>query len=450
MNIEKSNEPEEIFSTVANTEICLETDSNSQLVRMPRTIEETGLGHILLEDLFSKQLFDKHVSTVRDLSISLGLAGPIVEELLNCLRADGRLEILGVHSADRHLNFKLTESGENFARQALDRSGYRGIAPVSASMLSQLIKSQSVKNHHVSRENVQSSFENVVIDDVLLSQLGAAMNSQKALFIHGDPGTGKTYISKRMSLLLGGAIFVPHAVVAGDSVVSVFDPVIHHAIEETENDQSLSYSDNVDPRLVRCQRPFVSSGGELDSRDLEIHYDASSRTYQAPLQLKASNGIYLIDDLGRQKISTAELLNRWIVPMESNEDVLTTESGYRLIVPFDLVLIFSTNLSPKELVDGAFLRRIGHKIKFGGLSEDAYIRIWKDECLARNIHFDKDHVDHLISNWYAPHGKDLLACHPRDLLSMAADFEQFYGNKNTVSETSLDLAWNSNFIVDHK
>ncbi len=439
---------EAIFSSnqiVSNDNIEIRNSDYSSQYKTPLTLEETELTQVMLEDLIAKHLFDKHIASVIDLSNSMKLISPIIESLIALLKADGRLEVLRPQNDSTLLRYKLSESGVNHAKSAFQRNGYRGPAPISSSLLSSSIQSQSIKNKTISKTELTKAFSNIVINEELLMQLGAAMNSKKAVFIYGDPGTGKTYVSQKLSRLLGDPVMVPYSVAVGDTIVSIFDPLIHSIVSDELDKGHHDFSKIPDARFCLCQRPFVTSGGELAIDDLEIQYDEVSRVYQAPLQLKASNGIYLIDDLGRQRMSPGELFNRWIVPMESNEDVLVTQSGERLSIPFDLVLIFSTNLTPEKLVDGAFLRRIGHKIEFKSLTYDQFEEIWKLECQKNNLKFDLYHLEYLFDQLYENTSFPPLACHPRDLVEMAMDFERFNDNHELLSLDSIQKAWDSNF-----
>jgi len=406
---------EAIFSSnqiVSNDNIEIRNSDYSSQYKTPLTLEETELTQVMLEDLIAKHLFDKHIASVIDLSNSMKLISPIIESLIALLKADGRLEVLRPQNDSTLLRYKLSESGVNHAKSAFQRNGYRGPAPISSSLLSSSIQSQSIKNKTISKTELTKAFSNIVINEELLMQLGAAMNSKKAVFIYGDPGTGKTYVSQKLSRLLGDPVMVPYSVAVGDTIVSIFDPLIHSIVSDELDKGHHDFSKIPDARFCLCQRPFVTSGGELAIDDLEIQYDEVSRVYQAPLQLKASNGIYLIDDLA---------------------------------IPFDLVLIFSTNLTPEKLVDGAFLRRIGHKIEFKSLTYDQFEEIWKLECQKNNLKFDLYHLEYLFDQLYENTSFPPLACHPRDLVEMAMDFERFNDNHELLSLDSIQKAWDSNF-----
>ena len=422
----------------------------ARIAPVPSTIEATGLSLPLLEDIVARLLMEVSIADLQTLTKSCALSSPVAEALMQNFRLDNRVEILAPDSGSAGVRYTLTDAGRKFAREAFERSGYVGPAPIPASYYAEIIKAQTVFAGRITKTAMSERLSDIVIDPAVLDQLGAAMHSGKAAFIYGHAGTGKSYICNRLSRLLGDPILVPHAVAAGDTIITVFDPLIHNAVKENKssNSSNLLMSDRHDPRFEVCERPFVTSGGELSAELLEVRYDDATRQYIAPLQLKASNGIYLIDDLGRQKISTSELFNRWIVPMEAKVDYLNLRSGNRLAMPFDLILIFSTNLSPKSLADAAFMRRIGHKIELKALSPDRYKTIWRNLCAQKEINYDLSVVDYVINTLHTSNGVPLLACHPRDLINSALDFIEYHEQDRQLTKESLALAWQTNFVKE--
>lgn len=417
------------------------------LAPVPNSVKETGLSLSLLEDLLSRLLMEVSIADLRAMTSVSALSSSVIEEIMGNFRLDGRIEIRAPEAGSSGVRYTLTDAGRKFAREAFERSGYVGPAPVSAEQYEQIIKSQSVYAGRVTRTQMVSQMGDVVIDPAVLNQLGAAMHSGKAAFIYGYAGTGKSYICNRLSRLLGEPVLVPYAVCADDTIITLFDPLIHKPVADASANNSLMMSGRHDARFQLCERPFVTSGGELSAEHLEVRYDEATRQYVAPLQLKASNGIYLIDDLGRQKIPTSELFNRWIVPMEAGIDYLNLLSGSRLVLPFDLVLIFSTNMDPKDLADAAFMRRIGHKIKLGELSPSRYKAIWKNHCEQKKVGYEEAIADYVIANLHAPNNTPLLACHPRDLINAALDFIDYSEEDRRLTTQSMDLAWNTNFVM---
>lgn len=411
----------------------------------PLTVEETGLSQSLLEDLLSRQLLKLGVCDIPTLSRYTAMSGRLLETLLAILRSDARIEVKGAAQGSQSLRYVLTEAGANFARTAMERSGYTGPIPVTMDLYSDVVKSQSVKNLSIDQSQMASAFSDTVIQPRLLDRLGAAMHSGKAIFIYGHAGTGKTYICKRLIRIIDSTVLVPHAVVTGDTIVQIFDTAIHEEVMD-DSPQSVYVADSLDPRFKRCKRPFITSGGELSADMLEVQFDPSSNRYSAPLQLKANQGVYMIDDLGRQRMTKDELFNRWIVPMESELDYLNMQSGDRLVVPFDVVLIFSTNLSPEDLDDPAFQRRIGHKIEFEPLTIEHYAQIWKQECERQGVIFDITLVNYVIKELHEKRNVPMLACQPRDLIGMSHDYMRYNSGKNFITQEAIDLAWENYFL----
>jgi predicted ATPase with chaperone activity len=411
-----------------------------------RTLEETGLSRNFLEGLLVKHLYDGGASSLQELAAKTLLAGAILEELLTSLRREAYVEVRGSVDGTAALRYALTERGRALALEALLKSGYLGPAPVPLSLYVDVVAAQSVHHHEITREQMQAAFAKVVIRDSVLNQLGPALHSGRAIFIYGHPGTGKTYIARRLAWMLGDPVLIPHAIAVGETPVQLFDPVIHQPIEEVEETPGAMFTQGYDPRFALCQRPVVVTGGELTLEMLEISYDASTKKYQAPLQLKANNGLYLLDDLGRQRATPVELLNRWIIPMESRKDYLNLASGKRFPVPFDVVLVFSTNMDPTSLADEAFLRRLGYKIRFSPLAAEEYSAVWQQVCDERGIDCNPEVLRYVLAELYGKSQIPLLPCHPRDLLSMALDQARFLGEGKEITTALLDQAWQSYFV----
>jgi hypothetical protein len=410
----------------------------------PKTIAETGLSVTFLGDLLEKHLFEAGVLTLGVMVKRTALAGPILEEILNFLRREGRVEIRA-RTADEHgLRYALTERGRASALAALERGGYVGPAPVPLAVYTEVVRTQTVRDRLVRRERMHEAFRDIVVTPTILDRLGPALNSGKALFVYGSAGTGKTYITQRLIRALDDAALVPHAVAVGDAVVQLFDLAVHVPLQPYE--PTLLLDDGYDPRFVLCRRPLVMTGGELTADMLEVQFDPATRRYQAPLQLKATNGMFLLDDLGRQRVPPQVVLNRWIVPMEEGIDHLKLHSGQHFSVLFDLVLVFSTNLDPIELADDAFLRRIGYKIKFTSLTVDQYHSIWRQVCHLHAVDYDPAVCQAVIDKLHAPTGTPLMPCHPRDLIDMALDHAAYLGAADELTTDSLRWAWQNYFL----
>lgn len=411
----------------------------------PKTLAETGLSLSFLGDLLEKHLYEAGVLTLGTMARRLALAGPILEELLNFLRREGRVEIRARTADDHGLRYALTERGRASAQGAFDRSGYVGPTPVPLPVYTEVARTQTVRNRLVRREQMRHAFKEVVLDPTILDRLGPALNSGKALFVYGSAGTGKTYVTQRLIRLLDDAALVPHAIAVGEAVIQMFDPAVHVPLVNS-SEPGLLLEDGYDPRFVLCRRPLVLTGGELTADMLEVQYDPATRRYQAPLQLKANNGMFILDDLGRQRVSPQVVFNRWIVPMEEGTDHLKLNTGQHFSVLFDLVLVFSTNLDPMDLADEAFLRRIGYKIKFTSLSVDQYHAIWRQVCELHAVDYDPAVCQAVIDKLHVPTGTPLMPCHPRDLIDMALDHAAYEGQADELRTDSLHWAWQNYFL----
>jgi hypothetical protein len=410
----------------------------------PKTIAETGLTTAFLCDLLEKHLFEGGVLTLGSMIKRTALAGPILEEILNFLRREGRVEIRARTSDDHGLRYALTERGRASAETGMTRSGYIGPAPVPLSVYTEVVKTQAVRDHLVRREHMHAAFADIVLDPAIIDRLGPALNSGKALFVYGAAGTGKTYITRRLVRVLDDAALVPHAIAVGDTVIQLSDPAVHIPLQSQE--PALLLDDGYDPRFLLCSRPLVMAGGELTADMLEVQFDPATRLYRAPLQLKATNGMFILDDLGRQRVPPHVVLNRWIVPMEEGRDHLRLQSGQHFSALFDLVLVFSTNLDPIELTDDAFLRRIGYKIQFNSLTVDQYHNIWKQVCALHAVDYDPTLCQAVVDKLHRPAGVPLLPCHPRDLIDMALDYAAYLGQADELSVGSLWWAWQNYFL----
>jgi len=419
-----------------------------RLAPQPCTIRETGLTDSFLGELVCKHLFDAGVLDMSRLVDRLALTGAVLEEVLAFLRKDGRVEVLGQASqtGGQMLRYGLTERGRSAARDALSRSGYIGAAPLPVSTYRSLIKLQTIHHGRINANDMRNALAGVVLTEEMLDQLGVAMNSGRAIMIYGPAGTGKTYVSSRLIRLFAEAIWVPHAIVINESVIEIYDPQVHQRLDENVQQNNLMLNEGIDRRLLRCKRPIVITGGELSMEQLDVRYDPFTRQYQAALQLKASNGLFIIDDMGRQRMAPAELFNRWIVPMEEKRDFLNLGGGRHCELPFDLILVFSTNLNPLELADEAFLRRIGYKLQFGYLKPEQYEKIWRMESERLGISYDPLLVRYALQRLYANEGMPLVPCHPRDLLNMALDRQRYMGGSGPLSPKELEWAWRNYFV----
>lgn len=432
-------------STTTNTMNAL-PNSQKVIAPRPRTVEETGLSTQFLADLLVKHLNDAGVLTIGQLAERVTLAGAVIEGVLNFLRQEGRVEVRGQDEITGGLRYALTDRGRISALDALLKSGYTGPAPVPLDDYIRVVNAHSVHDVVVTREAMLQQFADVVVREEKLNQLGPALHSGRAIFIYGPAGTGKTYITQRLIRLLPDEVLIPYAVSINETVVQLFDPQLHKACDKADKNPSHMLGEGFDPRFVRCHRPVIVSGGELTLDMLELNYNPVTKEYQAPLQMKANNGIFIIDDLGRQRVAPVDLLNRWIVPMEEKKDYLSFGAGCQFSVPFNNVLVFSTNINPLELADEAFLRRIGYKIHFDYLSADEYKRIWQQECEKAGIDFDEDVLNFLIHDLHYKKQVPLLPCHPRDLLNIALNMGSYLGQPDSVTIERISAAWDTYFV----
>ena len=416
----------------------------ARLTPRPVTLEATGLSLTFLADLLGKHLASAGVLTTSQLIERLALAGPALEQVLHFMRAEGRIEVRARVGQETELRYGLTDRGRREAVDAFSRGGYVGPAPVPLDDYVDLVARQSVHKEMVTRQRVLETFRDFVIDEDLRDRLGPALNSRRAMFLYGSAGTGKTYTARRLSRALRGLVLVPHAISVNETVIEVFDPLCHQRAALAEPPPA-RLEEGFDPRYVACERPVVLTGGELAADMLEVQFDAATRTYAAPIQLKANNGFLLIDDLGRQRIAPAVLFNRWIVPLDTGHDSLTTGKGHHFEVPFDLVLVFSTNLRPQDIADEAFLRRLGYKIYMGALEPSAYTEIFRQVCDQFAIPCSEQGVTHLLER-HRRESRPLLACLPRDILGQVRDHARFNGVAPEMSTERLDWAWDNYFV----
>jgi len=429
----------------ASPEISPEILRLARLAPRPTTVAQTGLSLTFLADLLGKHFLTAGVLTTSQVIERIGLAGPIVNQILNFLRSEGRVEVRSRQGLDAELRYGLTDKGRHEANDAMARSGYVGPAPVPLADYVALVGKQSVHGHRISRDAVHDAFSGMVISEQLLDRLGPAMNSKRAIILYGHAGTGKTFTARKLASLLNGLVLVPHAVAVNETVVEVFDPLCHEQLAFSNPPERTLLDQGFDGRFVACERPIVLVGGELAAGMLELQQDPATGTCTAPIQFKANNGFLLIDDLGRQRIEPTVLFNRWIVPMDLRQDSLVTNRGQHFTVPFDVVLVFSTNLRPEDIADQAFLRRLGYKIEFLPVEPGQYKQIWQRVCAEHSIAYDGGLVDYVIEQLHRRRHVPLLPCHPRDLLGMAVDRTTYLGRGRLDKET-LRWAWDNYFL----
>jgi DNA-binding MarR family transcriptional regulator len=406
----------------------------------PKTVRESGLSHSYLEELVLKHLFQGGDLSGSEITDRVRLPSAIVEEVIERLRKMKLIDIKGSRGTGigrSGMIIAMTEAGHSLCQHSLERDQYVGAAPVPFAYYCQAVRAQTVRGNRLQRSDIEPHFADLVLRDEVFDAIGPAMNSGKALFFHGPPGNGKTAICQRMTDCFGGDVFVPHAVIVDDFVIKVFDETLHKKSE---------HAGALDERWVRCRRPMVVVGGELTLEDLSLSYSEQVKYYEAPVQMKANCGMLLVDDFGRQTISPKALLNRWIVPLESEVDFLGMHTGKKLQVPFDVFVVFSTNLDPADLVDGAFLRRVRYKLEVSRPDAALFAEIFEAECGRVQIPFDPAMVDYLIAEHYQRAGRPFNCCEPRDLLAQVVDLSAYRGLAPVLSCEILDRVTANYFV----
>lgn len=421
----------------------------ASLPLQPRTVGETGLNFLFLIELLTKTLFLRGQLHLADLVDHTRLSIGALEPLLSFMRTERLCEVTRSGEAETATAYTLTELGRLRAQDFLQKSQYAGPAPVSLQAYVEQVRKQSIMDMQVTRENLQQAFSGVVVKERILKQFGAAMNSGRAIFVYGPAGTGKTFLSEKLVDLLSGNVVVPHAIVVDSEVIQIFDPLIHDEVVVEEAVKSgLDRRRTLDARWVLCRRPVVTTGGELTLDMLDLDFDQTAKFYQAPPQVKANNGLLLIDDLGRQLAPALNIMNRWIIPLDRHLDYLGLHTGKKFMIPFDVIVVFSTNMPPKQLADEAFLRRLGYKIFIDVLEEEDYRAIFRQVCNELHIPYSEEMLEYLLHEHHYKESKPLLACIPRDILGQVRDIARYEGVQPELSEELLDWAWNNYFTHD--
>ena len=420
-----------------------------ELPPAPLTPQETGLSFSFIAELVVKTLFVHGQMRLSELMDKIKLRPSVLLPVLAFMRSQNWCEVSRRTETDGATDYNLTELGQTRAASFMQRSQYAGVAPVSLNDYIQQVEKQSVANMGVTRTLLQQAFSGIVVKEALLDQFGAAMNSTRPIFIYGPPGSGKTHIAERLVRLLTGVVAVPHAVAVNGEIIQVFDPLVHEPVAREGTATSLDLGENGDGRWVLCRRPVVMTGAELTLDMVDLEFDAQTRFYHAPQQMKANNGLFILDDLGRQLVSAQELMDRWIVPLDRRIDYLTLHTGQKFRIPFDVIVLFSSNQRPAQLADEAFLRRLGYKIFVGPLDMADYHAIVLQECQRLHIPYAQAGFDYLYARHQAE-SRPLLACHPRDILGQVCDYAQFYGMQAQMSPAMLAWAWGNYFAHDDR
>lgn len=416
----------------------LKTDSYPGPEQRPRSIAELGMRQTVLEDLALKTLYLAGAISVLELSRQMRLGFDVTNELFSRMRADQLCHVTGMKG--NIADIAITTQGRTRAAELLAHNQYTGPAPVSLENYVTQVRKQSVRNMVVHREHVERAFGHLVIDEKALSQFGTALNSGASIFLHGPPGVGKSAVAETMARVLAeDDVWVPYAVEVDSQIIVVFDPVIHKRVDQPALQMS-------DERWVRCHRPSVLVGGELTVEMLDLQFNPSTRFYVGPVQMKANNGALIIDDFGRQRLRPEELLNRWVVPLDRGIDFLTMAGGRKIEIPFEMLVVFATNMDPAALVDAAFLRRIQTKIKIGACNNEQFHEIFRRVAAGQQLEVDPALVDSLIGIIRDTFKQELRACYPRDLVSQVCWAARYEDRKPHLDQATLMAAVESYFL----
>ena len=417
------------------------------------TLEDTGLSPLWLQDLVLKVMYFQGYLTGYKIAeeVALPFSG-VVDQIMEALK---REKLLEVRSSQMGLGegaylYAITGAGIARAREALDRSQYAGPAPVPLTAYIDSILRQARGRMTVTNRMMRQVLSNLVLSEDSFQALGPAVNSGTSIFLYGPPGNGKTSVARAVGgLMQTQNIFIPHAIYVDGQVIKLYDSVNHVLVEEDESQAGnppLRAGARRDPRWVRIRRPFIVTGGELTLAGLDLVFDDTLKFYEAPFQVKANGGILLIDDFGRQMVRPRDLLNRWIVPLENRIDYLTLHTGRKLELPFDVLVVFSTNLPPKDLVDEAFLRRLRHKIEIIDPTYEEYREIFKRVSASKGVEYSDQGLAYLLQEWYIKPNRKLRASHPRDLCDQIIDISQYLNVEASMARELIDRAAKSFFV----
>jgi DNA-binding PadR family transcriptional regulator len=436
-----------VISAGEKTERSNQAESAAEefLPREPRSLRDTGLTESEIESLILKYLLVKGDAPGRGVADQVKLPFVLIDDLLRRLKNDQLIVYRDTAPMGDYV-YQLADLGRERARRLMDTSTYFGSSPVPLAEYMASVKAQSLERQHPTQEDLKRAFADLLISPQMLERLGPAINSGRGLFLFGAAGNGKTSIAERVTKAFGQYIWIPRALCADGEIIRLFDPMSH---EEAPLDRAEGLLDNtkVDKRWVRIKRPTIVVGGELTMEHLEVQFNPSSGTSESPVQLKSNCGTLVIDDFGRQKMTTDQLLNRWIVPLEKRWDYLNLASGKKIQVPFDQLVIFSTNLEPKDLVDEAFLRRIPYKIEVVDPTEEAFRQLFRIVCPRLGFEYDEAAVDHLIANYYKRVNRPFRSCQPRDLLLQVRNHCYYQGLPLKLSPEGFDFAVSNYFSV---
>ena len=432
----------------------MQTAPNVLAPPQPRTLADVGISIIMMRDILLKTMFRTNLDLVTALGRALCLPSTLTQELVDMARTQKLLQATGtLHATSgNEMGYQLTDGGKARALDALAQSEYYGAMPIPLEAYKEQVKRQSVRNIKLSRTELMKGMGHLILPEDLIDNLGPAVTSGRSILMYGPPGNGKSSISNGIRDALGDKIYVPRALEYAGQVITVYDPIVHSAAEESVDDPNAirRSSARFDNRYVYCERPTVITGGELSLEMLDLTYNPTARTYQAPLQLKSTGGIFIVDDLGRQAEPPQKLVNRWIVPLEESKDILALQSGEKFTVPFDTLVIFSTNFHPNEIFDGAALRRIFFKIKIDGPNQENYLKIFAMMARKRKMPLDEATMIHLLKVKYPTIDNNFANYQPVFLIDQMIAICEFENMPYHMTPTLIDKAWSNMFVRDEK
>lgn len=418
----------------------------------PTSVEETGLSLAFLAELVLKTMYVRGFLAGHEIAAAIHLPFVnVTEKALEYLRREHLVEVRGSTGfGESSYQYVLSDEGRTHVRELMEHGQYVGPAPVRLEAYTETVKSYWGNGQILTRDALKRGLAHLVLSNALIRQLGPAINSGKSIFLFGKPGNGKTSIAESIGTLLPGTILVPHAVSINGHIIRIFDPLHHAVISETTNEHETvsngQISHRYDRRWVMIRRPLIAAGGELTLENLDLVYDPVKKFYEASYQMKANGGVLLIDDFGRQQVRPRELLNRWIVPLEKGVDYLTLATGHKFDVPFNALVIFSTNLDPAELVEEAFLRRIHYKIHVADPTWEEFREIFKREAAKRSIPYSEEGLRYLVMEHYVKFKRKPRGVHPRDILGKLRDIAHFEGIQPGLSKELIDAACQAYFM----
>ncbi len=418
----------------------------------PKSLDDTGLPYVMMRDIVLKTMFRTSLTKLTDIAARVCLPIPQTLEIIDRGREEKLIEAMATMTAgaSSDAGFQLTDAGRARALDALGQSEYYGAMPVPLDQYREQIKRQSIRNIQITRRQLKIAMGDLVLPPALMDDLGPAVSAGRSILLYGPPGNGKSSIANGIRAAMGDNIYVPRAILLGGQIMSVYDPTVHRMVRQSDDNPSLlrQSGNRFDNRYVHCERPTVITGGELTLSMLDLTYDNVARTYQAPLQFKAMGGVFIIDDLGRQEEPPQALINRWIVPMEMYYDILALNSGEKIIVPFDTLIIFSTNFHPNEIFDQAALRRIFYKIKIDGPRQEDFLKIFSLVARKRGMPLDEEALIHLLRNRYPEIDNIYSNYQPVFLIDQMIAICEFEGIPYQMTPDLIDRAWKNMFVED--